>query len=61
MFKYNIINFLCQTNLTPIYYTAIVCVYDNRKEKVMYLIYTLIMGIPFFIIVVMPLLKMITG
>jgi len=27
----------------------------------MYLIYTLIMGIPFFIIVVMPLLKMITG
>ena len=61
MFKYNIINFLCQTYLTHIYYTANVCVYDNRKEKAMYLIYTLIMGIPFFIIVVMPLLKMITG
>ena len=48
-------------HLTHLYDTANVRIYDNRKEKAMYLIYTLIMGIPFFIIVVMPLLKMITG
>jgi hypothetical protein len=48
-------------HLTHIYHDANVHIYDSRKEKVMYLIYTLIMGIPFFIIVVMPLIKMITG